>query len=104
MADEDADNSYREAYNRKLEELQKRQEQEQQMKSALKQILEPAAFSRLQNIRLSNQELYFKVAQLLVYLYQQGKIKNKVDEEMLKALLSKLIGGRRESKISFNRK
>jgi DNA-binding TFAR19-related protein (PDSD5 family) len=103
MAENEEDNGGREISKRRMEELQ-RMQQDNQIKNLLNQILDPPAFERLLNVRLSNPELYYKVAQLLIMLQQEGKLKKKVDEPTLKALLSKIIGQRRESKISFDRK
>ncbi len=95
---------YQAAYRKRLEELQKQQEQDAQVKSLLKQLLEPAAYERLLNVKLSNPELYSKIVQMLAMLYQQGRLKSKVDEPTLKALLSKIIGQKHEGSISFQRK
>ncbi|MEK6953451.1 MAG: DNA-binding protein [Candidatus Micrarchaeota archaeon] len=104
QAENDQDESYQNAIRKRQEDAQRQQSQELQLKNMLKQILDPAGYGRLQNIRLTNLELYYKVAQLLVTLQQQGKLKGKVDEAMLKNLLSRLIANRRETKISFTRK
>ncbi len=88
-----------EAYRRKLEEMQK----EAQLKAFLRQATEPAAYERLQNIRLSNSELYQQLVQLILYLRQQGQAK-KVTEDLLKQLISRILSQRKESKISFARK
>ncbi|HLC47934.1 MAG TPA: DNA-binding protein [Candidatus Norongarragalinales archaeon] len=98
------DAAYRDAYRKKAEEMQRRQQQDAQLRAMLKQVLDQSAYERLLNIKLSNQELYLKVAELLITLFQQGRLKKKVDEPMLKALLSKLLSQRHESKISFMRK
>ncbi len=84
---------------------------EEEKKSALKQekILEqieetmrialtPEAKNRLNNIRLVNQELYLKAAQTIIFLYNQGKIRGKIDEMQLKQLLEK-FSEKREIKI-----
>ncbi|MFH0971244.1 MAG: DNA-binding protein [Candidatus Micrarchaeota archaeon] len=107
MADEQErpqDADYPEMYKKKMQELQKQQEQEAELRAALKAILEPSAYERLSNIRLSNPEFFMKIAQLLVYLYKQGKIKNKVDEQTLKALVSKVLGSKKQGTITFERK
>ncbi|MFH1443078.1 MAG: DNA-binding protein [Candidatus Micrarchaeota archaeon] len=98
------DEAQRDAQNKRYEEIQRQREQEMQLKGMLRQILDGPGYERLQNIRLTNTELYFKVAQLLVTLFQQGKLRDKVDERMLKSLLAKLSAGKRETKISFHRK
>lgn len=97
--DEQQDQQMQEAYRRKLEEMQK----EAQLKAFLRQAMEPTAYERLQNIRLSNPELYQQLVQLILYLRQQGQTK-KVSEDLLKQLLNRILSQRKESKISFARK
>lgn len=106
MPEENEQNSpeYSDAYRKRVEEMQKRQQRESEMRKILKQVLDTSAFERLQNIKLSNPELFERVAQLLIMLYQQGKLKNVVDEKTLKALLSKLLENKRDTTITFNRK
>ncbi len=89
---------------RKLEEAQKRAEQEAAVKGMLRQVMETPAYERLQNIRLSNPELYGQLVKLLAYLVQQGQLKGKVSEEQLKALVAKILSQRKETTIRFARK
>ncbi|MFH1257844.1 MAG: DNA-binding protein [Candidatus Micrarchaeota archaeon] len=91
-------------YRKQREEYLKQQQQEAQIRSLLKQILDSAAYARLSNIRLSNPELYQKVAQLLISLYQSGRLKNRIDETTFKALMSRLLSQKREGKITIERK
>ena len=73
------------------------------LKAMLRQATEPAAYERLQNIRLSSPELYEQLARLVLYLRQQGQAK-KVSEDLLKQLITRILSQRKESKISFARK
>lgn len=100
----DDETNYKEAYLKRAQEQQKMAQQEAQLKLMLRPLMDSAAFERLLNVKISNPELYYKVAQLLVMLQREGKLKSKVDETMLKALLARLIGQRKETKISFARK
>jgi programmed cell death protein 5 len=86
MADDDANS----VYERKLEELQKQRQQELLLRQVLKQILDASAYDRLSNVRVSNPELYAKAAQLLLQLYQSGKIRSRISEGELKTLLARL--------------
>lgn len=85
----------------KLEELQEKAKskqaeqdaqaaQEQKLEQILRSVLEPAAKERLSNVRLVNQELYYKASQAILYLYQNQKLPQKINETQLKQLLEKL--------------
>ena len=85
-----------------VRELQRRQEegqQELQKKLLLNKLLEPEARQRLGNIRSANPDLARKVESMIIYFYEAGQVKNKIDENQLKQILSK-VGGRRETKIT----
>jgi DNA-binding TFAR19-related protein (PDSD5 family) len=88
-----------EAYRKKYEEMQK----DAQIKTMLRQSTEPAAYERLQNIRLSSPELYEQLVKVIFYLRQQGQAK-KVTEDLLKQLITRIISQRKGGKISFARK
>jgi len=96
-------------------ELQQRMQQEEelrrkqlaaqlQLKAALKYILTKEAYERLGRVKMANPELYAQAVQLLFYMYQSGRIKGKVTDAQLKALLSRLIGKKREPKIRIMEK
>ncbi len=87
-----------------LEEARNRREAELKLRLALQQLLSPGALSRLNNIRLSNEELYQQIVQFVVMLYQQGRLQGKVSEEQIKAFAAKLLEQRKETKITFLRK
>lgn len=87
-----------------LEEARKKKEAELKLRLALQQLLSPEALARLNNIRLSNEELYQQIVQLVVMLYQQGRLPGKVSEEQLKSLAAKFLEQRKETKITFLRK
>jgi programmed cell death protein 5 len=80
------------------EQYLKQMEALKQIDLVLKQILTSEAKERLSNIRLVNQELYFKVAQYLIQLYQQGQIRGYVDDNMLKQIIL-LLQPKKEIKI-----
>lgn len=92
------------AQRKRQEEAQQRAAQEAQLRSVLRQTMDTAAYERLQNIRLSNPDMYGQVVKLLVYLVQQGQLKGKVSEEQLKQLVAKIVGQRREGTITYARK
>lgn len=88
---------------KKYAERMAAREREMQLRALLQNILEPAAYERLSNIRLSNPGLYEKIASVLLSLAQSGQLGGKVSEEKLKSLVARLTA-RPETKISFARK
>ena len=88
-----------------FEEMRKARAAELQARSILKQVLEPAAYERLANIRAANSQLYGQLVQLFVYLAQNGQLKSRITEEQLKDFVSRLLAKQhRDTKIVFNRK
>lgn len=91
-----------------LQELRKKQieqmQREAQLRDVLRKILDPKAFERLMNIRIANRELYFQLAQLLVYAYQQGQLRPPVSEAELLSLLNRIKAGERQGSITIKRK
>ena len=88
---------------KRLAEMQRMQEAEAQLRSILRVALEPGAYERLMNVRISNPELYVQVARLIVSLYGNKQLAGKVGEKELQALLARLTS-RREGGISIRRK
>ena len=89
----------KDAYKHRLEELQKRQAAEQQLKALVNRIFEPAAIERLSNVRISNENLYLQIVQFFASAVQTGKLTGKVTEEQVKQVASKLLSTRRETTI-----
>lgn len=90
--------------NSELEYARKQKQSELGLRMALQQLLEPAAFERLSNIRLSNPPLYQQLASLVISAYRSGQVSGKLSEEELKKLVSRLIAQRKEPEIKFMRK
>jgi programmed cell death protein 5 len=84
---------------RQYAEMQKKRQMELQLKALLKQVLEPAAYERLSNIRLSNPELYAQLSRMLLLLYEQGRLAGRVSEQTLLELARKVLAQRRETTI-----
>ena len=106
MADEEAD---MEALRRKkmaeaYQQAQARAQQEEQLRSALATLLEPAAYERLMLVKMSSPELFSRAVQAISYLQQARQLKGRLNEEQLRALLAKLAGARREGSITIHRK
>ena len=81
-----------------VEDQFKAQEIDQQIKLIMRQIMTPKARERLANIRLARPEFARQVEVLLIQLYQSGRLKA-LDDDQFRALLSKISGGKRETKI-----
>ena len=88
---------------KRLAEMQKMQEAEAQLRSLLRVALEPAAYERLMNVRISNPGLYAQIARVTMMLYNNKQLAEKVSETQLRALLAKLTE-RREGDIEIRRK
>jgi DNA-binding TFAR19-related protein (PDSD5 family) len=86
-------------------QLEKRLEQEQMVKGALQQFLEPQAYERLMIVASQNGELYSKAAQWIITMARQGALRSKVNDEDMKRILLKVSApARRETRIEFRRK
>ncbi len=90
------------------EEMQQKRmeamQQEQEQRKALLTLLEPDAYSRLANVRISNPALFRKIVQLLYSLAQAGQLKGRLGEAQLKALLVRMTAGKPTGSISVKRK
>jgi programmed cell death protein 5 len=73
---------------------------ETQKKQAMLQLLTPEARARLANIRLTKPEFVDQIEIQLIQLAQAGRVQSKITDDQLKELLRKLIGQKREIKIS----
>lgn len=82
------------------EQEQMRRELETQKKQAMMQLLTPEARARLANIRLTKPEFVDQIEIQLIQLAQAGRVQSKITDDQLKELLRKLIGQKREIKIT----
>jgi len=96
---------YEETRNQKIQEIQKRQMEEQKqaenearISTAIRGLLTEEARTRLNNVKLVNKEAYLKAVQVILYLEKAGQLEGKVDENQLKQLLDK-ISSKKEIKI-----
>ncbi|NHI83441.1 MAG: DNA-binding protein [Candidatus Thorarchaeota archaeon] len=76
-------------------------EAQAQKEAILRQILTPEARSRLTNIRMVRPQLAEQVEMQLIQLAGAGRLRARVTDQQLKALLQQLQGKERERKISF---
>jgi programmed cell death protein 5 len=86
---------------KQLLERQKALEAEAQLNRVVKTLLDDAARERLNNVKLVNSELYMKAVQAIIYLYNSGKIQEKISEAQLLQLLQTL---RNKREITIRRK
>jgi len=76
-------------------ELMKQLEAERQINVLLRKLLTPEAKERLKNVRLVNQDLYYKAIQSIVALAQAGRLKERLTAEQIKKLLLTLSSKKR---------
>ncbi len=86
-------------------EQQAREQQEAefqaQKEAILRQILTPDARSRLANIRIVKPQFAEQIELQLIQLASSGKLRTRVTDEQLKALLKQIQSRERERKVTF---
>ena len=81
------------------EEFERQKQMEAQIQLILKQVLEPQARERLNTIKLTRPEFARAIEQQLVVLAQNGRIRQRLTDEQLKALLQQIAPGKRDFTI-----
>jgi len=71
----------------------------EEKKAALRQILTNEARERLGRIKTARPEVAENIENQLIMFAQSGQLKNKINDEQLRELLSKLIPKKRDIKI-----
>ena len=100
---------------RKQAELQKQYEDQQQQEEYKAQIdiqrhriliniLTEDARERLNNIKMANMEFATSLEDQLIQLSQSGRIREKITDEQLKAMLRQLQGRKKSKDITIKRK
>ncbi|MFA7562174.1 MAG: DNA-binding protein [Methanoculleus sp.] len=82
------------------EEAARQQQIDAQVRAALMEILEPEARERLNTIKLTRPEFAKAVEQQLVMLAQSGRVRQRITDEQMKALLTQLIPSKKEFRIT----
>jgi programmed cell death protein 5 len=83
-----------------MEEQEEQQEQlEEQKKAILRKILTTEARERLGRIKVARPKVAEAIENQLIMLAQSGQLKNKINDEQLRMLLTKIIPKKREFKI-----
>ena len=81
------------------EEIERQKQAEAQIHMILMQILEPEARERLNAIKLTRPDFARAIEQQLVLLAQSGRLKEKITDDQLRALLQQLQPAKREFNI-----
>jgi programmed cell death protein 5 len=81
------------------EEVERQKQMEAQIQLILKQVLEPEARERLNTIKLTRPEFARAIEQQLVVLAQSGRIRQRLTDEQLKALLQQIAPEKRDFTI-----
>lgn len=95
---------------RKLMEYQQETARQQQMqaqiqlRAILRKVLEPEAFERIERVKLASPELYAQAVRYVIALHQAGRLPKKLNDDEVKALLLRLRGPKRETKIRIAHK
>ena len=81
------------------EQERQKQQFEEQKKKILIKVLTPDARERLGRIKVARPELAEAIENQLIILLQNGQLKNKINDEQLRNLLSRLLPKKRDIKI-----
>ena len=88
------------AFQEDLEEQEDQQKQfEEQKKMILRAILTTQARERLGRIKVARPKMVENIENQLIMAAQSGQLKNKINDEQLRMLLSKAIPKKRDIKI-----
>ena len=88
------------ALQEQMEEQEEQHKQlEEQKKAILRTILSNEARERLGRIKIARPEMAESIENQLIMLAQSGKLKNKINDEELRMLLSKVVPKKRDIKI-----
>jgi len=83
-----------------LEEQENQKKQfEEQKKAILRSILTADARERLGRIKVARPEVVEQIENQLIMIAQSGQLKNKINDEQLRMLLSKILPKKRDIKI-----
>ena len=88
------------AFQEQMEEQEEQQKHlEEQKKAILRAILSNEARERLGRIKIARPEMAESIENQLIMLAQSGKLKNKINDEELRMLLSRVLPKKRDIKI-----
>jgi len=88
------------AIQEQMEDQEEQQKQlDEQKKAILRAILTNEARERLGRIKIARPEMAESIENQLIMVAQSGKLKNKINDEELRMLLSKILPKKRDIKI-----
>ena len=88
------------AFQESLDEQERQREEfEEHKKIILRSILTPDARERLGRIKIARPEIAESIENQLIMAVQNGQLKNKINDEQLRMLLSKIMPKKRDIKI-----
>ena len=70
----------RQRLSEKKEQEEQQAQAELQLENVLRSAMAPEAKARLSNVKIVNKELYWKAAQAIFYLFQNGKLEGKIQD------------------------
>ncbi len=94
---------YQERLKQKMIEEQEKQKLLAEREAILSSILTPEAKLRLNNVKLADPKKALYVENVLIALYQSGRLSRKITDDDLKRLLLRM-SQKRETKIKIKRK
>lgn len=88
---------------RQIEEEQRKEAEKEiiraQKRALMRQLLDSEARARLERIRMAKPEEAEYIENQIIRLYQMGRIKTKINDEVLKILIKNLLPSKKEIKI-----
>jgi len=98
-----AEGNENDAARKALQKRMQEQQLEQQKRDILKRFLTVEAYERVANVRIANPEVYNKLIEVIISMYQSNRLPGKINEEQVKDLLARLTT-KEEPKIEFKHK
>lgn len=83
----------------RAQEAAAREQYEAQKATVMRAILEPEARERLERVRMARPDVAASLENQLVSLYQQGRIRGTINDELLKQFLSRVTPKSRDIHI-----
>ncbi|MDE1850634.1 MAG: hypothetical protein KGH54_02455 [Candidatus Micrarchaeota archaeon] len=99
MAEGNENDAARKAMQKRMQE----QQLEQQKRDILKRFLTVEAYERMANVRIASPEVYNKMIEVIISMYQSNRLPGKITEAQIKDLLARLTA-KEEPKIEFKHK
>ena len=96
------DEELEQARKKRLADARKAQENEEQIRSTMRMILDEDAYARMMNVRVASPELYARAVQGCAGLFQ--RLGRKLGEREVLLVLRRMIGEEHETRITFERK